>query len=1039
MSLWEFSVRRWQFTSVVFLLLVALGLYAFAEIPRQEDPTFPIPITTIIVVYPGADPIDVERLAIDPIEDAISELEDVREIRSTSESGLGVISVQFEWTANADDKYDEVVREVNALRGRLPDDLRDITFRKANPGLVNIMQAAIVAPALDALSLKRLADDLEESIESVPGVRRAESWGLPQPEVRVALDLPRMAALGIDAATIDTAVAGEGRSIPAGAIDVGVRRYNLKGTGDFDDIDEIADTVIAERDGRPVRLRDVAKVGWSTEEPRSLARYNGARAAFVTANMKDGFSIFAVQKGIDARLNAFRSQLPEGARLEVGFVQADNVADRLRRLGIDFGIALALVSLTLLPLGMRAAGIVMIAIPLSLAMGLAALWAMGYSLNQISIAGFVVALGLLVDDAIVVVENIARHLREGAERSAAAIAGTRQIALAVLGCTAVLILAFLPLLNLPEGAGKFTRGLPLAVVLTVLASLLVALTIVPFLASRLLPRHEHSEGNRALRWVQSGIHRFYAPVMHRALTRPKRALLLAFALVVASFALVPQLGFSLFPAADKPQFLVTIDAADGASLRGTDHALRFVDAVLAETPGVRHRMANLGRGNPLIYYNVFPSETATTTAEVFVSLERWEGAKTVRVLEALRKRFAAYPDARIAVEQFQNGPPIEAPIALRFVGPDPSVLRKLAGEAERALANVKGVRDIDNPVRLPRIDLDLGLDRDEAGLLGVPSADMDRLTRLAVAGVDSATFRDERGDAYPVRLRLPIEGYPTAELLDDIYFTSRTTGAAIPFRQLASPTFVDGPSQIQRLDRERMVTVTANIAEGFVSGSVSTDVYAAVSAIQLPTGYRLVAGGEAEAAARSLGGLGTAIIIATFGMLAVLVLEFGSFRSTLIVLGVVPFGLIGALIALFLTGYPMSYMAIIGFVALIGVETKNSILLVDFTNQLRSEGMALDPAIEKAGEQRFLPVLLTSVTAIGGLLPLAMSGSALYAPLAIVIIGGLASSTVFARIVTPVMYKLLPPHIEGTEKNNVAPSPSDALSSRADEGRASAT
>ena len=1010
-SPWSFAVRHWQFTSVVFLLLVVLGTYALQAIPRQEDPTFPIPLTTIIVVYPGADPQDVERLAIDPIEDAIAELEDVQEIRSTSESGLGVIRVQFEWTTDADEKYDEVVREVNALRGELPAELQSITFRKANPGLVNILQASLVAPDLDALALKRLADDLEESLETVPGVRRAESWALPEPEVRVALDLPRMAALGIDVATVDAAVAGEGSSIPAGAIDVGQRRYNLKGTGDFDSVEEVGDTVVALRDGRAVPLRDIAEVAWATEEAAYLGRYNGERAAFVTANMKDGFSIFDVQDAIDARLEIFRDRLPQGVRLKVGFEQAHNVRDRLRRLGIDFLIALALVSLTLLPLGLRAAGIVMVAIPMSLALGVASLWFLGFSLNQISIAGFVVALGLLVDDAIVVVENIARRLREGADRLTAAIDGTRQIALAVVGCTAVLVLAFLPLLNLPEGAGKFTRGLPLAVVMTVLASLLVAFTIVPFLASRFLHRHEPSEGNRLLQLVKAGIHRFYAPLMHRALGRPKTALALSFALVFASLGLAPLLGFSLFPAADKPQFLVSIDAAEGSSLAATDSALRFVDNALEQTPGVVHRMANLGRGNPLIYYNVFPAETTTAAAEVFVALDSWRGDDSVRVLEDLRSRLAAYPDARITVKQFQNGPPIEAPIAVRVVGPDLGVLQRLAGEVESALSTVEGVHDLDNPIRLPRIDLDLGFDREEAGLLGVPSLDLDRLTRLAVAGVASSTYRDERGDAYPVRLRLPMADHPTTEQLESLYFTSRTSGDAIPFRQIAEPRLVSGPSQIQRLDRERMVSITASIREGFVSGDVSRAVYRAVGELDLPAGYRIVAGGEAESASRSLGGLGTAIIIAAFGILAVLVLEFGSFRSVLIVAGVVPFGILGALVALFFTGYPLSYMAIIGFVALIGVETKNSILLVDFTNQLREEGLPLDEAIERAGEQRFLPVLLTSVTAIGGLTPLALGGSALYSPLAIVMIGGLISSTLLARIVTPVMYKLLPPEV----------------------------
>ncbi len=1009
MSIWSFAIERWQFTSVALFFLAALGVFATLSIPRQEDPTFPIPITTVIVVYPGADPADVERLAIDPLEDAIAELEDVGELRSTSENGLGVIEVEFEWDVDPDDKYDEVVREVNALRAELPSGVREINFRKANPGLVNILQVALVAPTLDARRLKVLAEDLEESLEAVPGIRRAESWGFPAPEVRVTLDLPRMAAFGIDVAMLDNAIAAEGSSVSGGAVDIGDRRYNLKGTGHYESVEEVANTVVATREGRAVLVRDIADVRWSVEEPVYLARFNGTRAAFVTANMKDGFSIFDVQAGLDRRLDAFRERLPPGVRLEVGFRQADNVADRLTRLGIDFGIALALVSITLLPLGLRAAGIVMVAIPLSLALGVTALWFLGFSLNQLSIAGFVVALGLLVDDAIVVVENIARHLREQGDRVRAAINGTRQISLAVLGTTAVLILGFLPLLNLPEGSGKFTRGLPLAVVATVTASLLVAFTVVPFLASRWLPRDPHAEGNRLLRGLQSAIRRTYAPVLRIALRSPLSALGLCTALFLASLALVPTLGFSLFPAADKPQFLIRIDAAEGSSLPATNKALEFVEQVLDETPGVTHRMANLGRGNPLIYYNEFQQETRTTVADVFVMLERWEGKRSEQVLESLRQRFYAYPDARITVVQFQNGPPLDAAIAVRVLGPDLATLSKLAREIETTLAEIPGVRDVDNPLRLPRIDLDLGFDQLEAGLLGVASSDLDRAMRLASAGLPSSRLRDERGDDHAVQLRLPSGPHPTLDVLDHVHFMSSTTGATIPFRQLAEPKLVSGPSQIERYNRERMVMVTAEVQGGYVSGDVSAAVYRTLQEREWPSGYRIEAGGEAEATASSLSGLGTAVLIAAFSIVAVLVLEFGSFRSTLIVVGVVPFGILGALVGLFVTGYPLSFMAIIGFIALVGIEIKNSILLVDFTNELRREGVALDEAIARAGELRFLPVVLTSVTAIGGLLPLAVSGSALYSPLAIVLIGGLVSSTVLARVVTPLMYKLLPP------------------------------
>ncbi|MFM7273519.1 MAG: efflux RND transporter permease subunit, partial [Gammaproteobacteria bacterium] len=413
--------------------------------------------------------------------------------------------------------------------------------------------------------------------------------------------------------------------------------------------------------------------------------------------------------------------------------------------------------------------------------------------------------------------------------------------------------------NLPEGAGKFTRALPLAVVLTVLASLLIALTIVPFLASRFLPREEHPEGNRVLRWLQRGIRRAYAPLVRRALERPRTALALAFALFLASLALVPVLGFALFPPADKPQFIVSIEAAEGASLESTDRALRFVEDELGRHPEVRHVMANLGKGNPYIYYNLFPREERSSTAEVFVGLARWEGARSEALLGALRARFDTFPGARIVVKRFENGPPIEAPLAVRVIGPDLAVLRELSLTVERAVAATAGVRDVANPLRLPRIDIDLGIDTAKAGLLGVSSVDLERSVRAAVSGYPASTFRDTLGDEYPVMLRLPIDDRATLSLLGDVRITSRSSGQAVPLAQLANPHLVSGPDRIERRDRERLVTVTAYVSDGHVMSEVTQAVFAAVSALPLPPGYRVEAGGEAEAASSSLGGLGAAV------------------------------------------------------------------------------------------------------------------------------------------------------------------------------------
>ena len=1018
MRLWAFSVRRWQFTLLLFALLIAVGISAWRNIPRSEDPEFHPPIPIIVVAYPGADSADIERLIVDPIEDAISELDEIKRMDSRSLDGVGIIQVEFHWDQDADDKYDEVVREVNRVRGDLPPDIASLEVRRTGSGLVNIVQVALVSPDAGYRDLDELGRALRDDLETVPGVRRAEVFAVPEPEVRIAIDLERMGRAGVTLGQLEQAIRGENAAIPGGAVDVGLRKFNVRTSGSYESLEEIADTVVMSRGGRIVRLRDVADVHWDTAEHQHLGRYRGERAIFVAASAKDRVDVFDVRDGIHARLDAFEARLPAGVRLERGFDQTRNVGHRLERLGIDFAIAISLVLLTLLPLGLRAASVVMISIPLSLAIGLAVLYFTGFSLNQLSIAGFVLALGLLVDDSIVVVENIARYLRAGYTRVEAAIAATDQIALAVAGCTATLLFAFLPLLFLPEGAGMFIRSLPAAVLYTVAASLFVALTVIPFLASRLLAvghGQGEEEGNRALRAIMRFIHGAYAPALRYALARPRQTLLAALAFVATSIGIAATLGFSLFPSADIPQFRIEVETPTGASVADTDRAVRFVEEELAVRPGILRWFASVGRGNPRVYYNIIPEETKANTAEIFVELARYEPDRTPALLESLRGKFDAYPGARIIVEAYRNGPPVTAPIEIAIVGPDLGELRRLAAQAEQIVTATPGTRAVDNPARRPRTDLDLQVDSDKAAMLGVAPIEIDRTVRAAVAGLSVGKYREADGDEFDITLRLPMAGRPQLGALDHIQVAS-LAGNAVPLGQLTQPRFSTAPSSIQRHDRLRENVVTAHVNSGSNTGAVTREVLGRLEReLVLPPGYSIRAGGDLEAQQETFAGIGTAVLVAIFGILAVLVLEFGSFRSMLIVAGVIPLGMAGGFLALWVTGYDFSFTAMIGLVALIGIEIKNSILLVDFTNQLREQGVPLDDAVTQAGEIRFLPIVLTSATAVGGLLPLAVQGSGLYSPLAIVIIGGLVASTLLGRLVTPVMYKVLPPRVDVRE------------------------
>lgn len=1023
-----FAVKRWQFTLVVFFALIALGVQALFTIPKTEDPTFPFARFAVVAVLPGATPVDMERLVAHPLETKLETLENVKTLKTEIDEGLCVVDIEFRAGSDPDRKRDEVLREISAIRPTLPSELLRLDVSQFNAARVNIVEVALVSE-LPYRELDTLSRSLKRRLEGVGGVNEVEIAGLPKQEVSVQLDLDRMVALGVSPGELLSAVGARSKNIPAGSIDTKGQRFDVKTTGDYASIDEVRATIVRSARGSAIRVADVADVQLGDAESAPFARYGGKRAVLVAANMRDNQNVFEVKKAIDVEIAAFAKTLPSGVRLERGFDQSANVDHRLGGFTRDFGIAILLVLVTLLPLGWRASLVVMVSIPLSLAVGLFFLRGAGFSINQLSIVGFVLALGLLVDDSVVVVENITRHLREGAKPRDAAIAATKQITVSVIGCTATLLFAFVPLLALPGVSGQFIRSMPVAVVFTIGASLVVSLTIVPFLASRLLkPEDEH--GNVFFRLLTRVIEATYAPVLARALARPKTALLVALALFAGSLALVPRIGFSLFPKAGTPQFLVKIEAAEGAGLAESDRAARFVERTLARHPEVRNVAVTVGKGHPRIYYNVVPRNEHANVADVFAELEprtAHDATARTRVLDSIRAELADFAGARIDLFEFENGPPVDAPIAIRLLGEDQAELEAAAIAVEKVLQTTEGTRDVRNPGKERRTDVRIKVDRDKAAILGVALPDVDRAVRLALGGVVAGEYRDARSDE-PNDIRVTLArnargATPDFATLDRIYVASSRSdhGAApIPLGHIAAIELEPSSTKVRHYAKQRSITVTAQVRDGYNTDRVTKQVLASLASVPEGKGVRRVAAGELENRQESFGGLGAAIAIAIFGVLAVLVLEFRTFKSTLIVASVIPLGIVGGLVALFLSGYTLSFTANVGFVALMGIEVKNSILLVDFTNQLREEGTPLDDAIRRAGEARFVPILLTTLTAIGGLVPLVLERSSLYSPLALVILGGLVSSTLLARVVTPVLYKLVAPEIEAKESAPIA-------------------
>ena len=1011
MKISDFAVKNYQFTLVIFLMTVVLGLTTFLNMPRSEDPVINSPNFPIVVIYPGASPEDLEELVVDPLEKTIYALENIKRIETEIKDGAAILLVEYNYNEDVDEKYQELVREVNTLRPQLPAEIFSIEVKKVRPSDVNILQIALVSENASRETLKTEADRLQKDLESITELKNVKIHGLPAQLVKIELQLDKVATLNIPLNALIGSIKSELSNIPGGQVDAGNKTFNVKTSGNYNSAEEIAETVVYSLQGKNILLKDVATIRDAFEDTKHITRLNGYRAIFVTAALKEGTNISKVQEKYSPLITSSTEKLPDNIDLIVAFDQADYVNRRLGGLGMDFLIAIALVFVTLLPLGNRASIIVMVSIPLSLAIGLILLNALGYGLNQLSIVGLVVALGLLVDDSIVVVENIERWIRDGFSKKEAALKATQQISISVVGCTVTLIIAFLPLVFLPESSGDFVRSLPMSVITSVLASLLVSLTIIPFLSTWLLKNKTEGHSNKIYDLFQKGIHVSYAPLLEKALKKPVATLVLAGTIFFVSLGLFPVIGFSLFPSSEKPQFLVNITTPLQSNLSNTDTLVRQVEQEVAKIPELKNFATNVGKGNPRIYYNEIPENERSDYGQLFVQLKPETSApRKLEIIQTLQASFAKVVGAKVEVKNFEQGPPVTAPIEIRLVGENLDTLRSLAGKVEQLLKQTPGTIYVNNPVANLKTDIRVDIQKEKARQLGIATADIDQTVRLALAGLNLGAFTDPQGNERSILLTTPKGDRATLETFEPIYVYNNQ-GKGIPLSQIADLKFESSTLTIDHYNKNRSVSVSSFVDANSLTDRVLGEAMTKLDQIPLPEGYRLTLGGEYETKQESFAGFNTIIIITAFLFIAVLILLFRTFKSTIIVLSVIPLGMVGALIALWITGNSLSFVAIIGLIALAGIEVKTSILLVDFTNQLRKEGVDLDTAIQKSGEIRFLPIVLTTITAIGGLIPVALSTNPLISPLAIVLIGGLISSTILSRIVTPVLYKLLPPKV----------------------------
>ena len=1008
MKLPAIAIANHRFTIVIILLLGLLGVVSLNSMPRSEDPQFKFPAAMVRAVYPGTSALDMEKLIVDPIEEVINELDDIRVLKSDIEDGLAVIQVEFLYGTDPQDKYDDVVAEVTGIRDTLPNNIALLAIDRISPIDVNILQVAITTAEHSYLSLKKLAETLEKQLERVPGVKKATIEALPQQQLHINANLSKMKELGVGLEDLLQAIRRSGTNLPGGHVLAGNRRFTVRTSGDFRTIEQIKRTAVYSTPGNIIYVEDIADIKLANQLPAYRARYDGEQAVFVSVVQREGSNIFAVMSGLENVIERFAKTLPDGVNVAVAHNQAESVDERVTQFFDSLLQGLVLVGLlTLLLLGLRSATVVILAIPVSVLIGLAWLDLAGFGLQQMSIAGLVIALGLLVDNAIVVTENVSRFLRQGLSPREAAAKGASQVGWAVVSGTLTTVLAFVPILGLQTGAGNFLRSMPVTVILTLIASLIVALTLTPLLASLILRGQTRKKNPILLRAVQSFAHGSYKSIVVYSLRHPWQILIIASTVLFGSIVLAGKLGVSLFPKAEKPMFMVNIELPEGASFDQTEAMSMQVESILQAYPQVRSISTNIGKGNPRIYYNIFPKRQVPNFAQLVVRLNTGKLSEVEPFVAQLREQFAQIPGGRITVKELLQGPPYEAPISIRVVGDDLNQLLIAARDVEKIILDTPGTVNVDNPIDKPKVDLHVNINREKAAMYGVAIQSIDEVIRASLVGVTVSQFRDASGEDYPiiVRQRKLVDDRPKINDFNRMMVKS-ASGELVSIRQLVTLEMKSALPRFQHHMTERMARVTADLKGGYQAEPVTNAIVEKLNQYDWPRGITYQVGGEQEKRKESFDGMTKVLLIAMLGIFAVLVLQFNSFSQPAVVFTAIPFAVTGMVLALWITGYTFSFTAFIGLTSLVGIVVNNSIILVDYANLLRNNGKSLQEAIVESGQTRLLPILLTTMTTIGGLLPLTLSNSVMWSPMGWTIIGGLMVSTLLTLVVVPVLYFL---------------------------------
>lgn len=1008
----EYIVRKRKITLLFFTMIVLVGFLSFFQLPKQESPDIIINMATVTTIYPGASPEKVEQTVTKKLEEKINELQGLNYVASTSSLGVSSIIVEAKGDVDPKQKWDELRKKVKDAEADLPADAKQPIIND-DLNRTFVQSFAVTADTKEQLySLRTMIKSWKDQLRTLPNVADVLVEGLPEQEVRIEVDTQKLSQYGITWGQVMMAVKKENEKIPLGDLTTDKRTYQLK-LAENTDVDELNKVIISRsQKGFPIYLKDIGSVKMATETATYHSYFNGKPSITLSVNAETGSDVPSLQKRLDEMMLTLDKSLPVWAERHPIYSQNERVDDLFSDLTREMIIAvIAVLLVCTLGLNLITSFVVALAIPISLSVGLLFLPSLGISLNMISIVSLIIVLGILVDDAVVVNDNIERRLSVLGEKPLkAAVNGAKEVSLSIVTATLATIASFAPLMFLNGNVGQFIRPVPVIISLTMLASMIMSLTIIPIF--RQWYEHRRKAGVEGYR-KPAGLlgkqltqltHWYAGKLMPRILKRPLLAGMVGVLIGTAAYGLIPLTPVELFPNDDRPQFLVNVRVPVGSSLEETDRVVNGVADWILKQPAIESVAAYSGGSAPKMFGGDTAAGNGITVGQLVVRFNEKE-TRIENMLEPWTQEFKnLYPEATILPTQLEAGPPVGKPVVIRVYGEEIETLRKLSAEVKDKVASLAGTYDVQDDFGVERYTLEFVVNKELMEQKLVTYTDLSQTLRLVSEGITVSEF-DTGSDLVDMKLFLQKDGEEPSLLFQRLSIAN-ARGELIPLSQLAEikPTF--STQAIPHRNLSRSVTITSDIKD-----RTATDVMAEIApmlkGMSMPEGYRYEIGGETSEQTDIFIDMGKLSILVVFLILILIAMQFYSLTIPVLVMSTVYLAVSGSLIGLFVTQTPLGFMTMMGVISLSGIVVRNGIVFIEFIEEARHSGVELKQAVISAGEARLRPILLTSLTAVAGLMPLAISGDVLFKPLAVTIISGLLFSTLLTLIVVPSFYTVL--------------------------------